>query len=248
MDWGKECDNAFAQIKEKLVSNQVLVHYNPDLPLQLATDTSPYGVGGVISHILPNGDEKPIAFASRTLTIAEQNHPQIEKALSIVFGIQKFHQYLYARHFTLLTDHKPLVAIFNPSKAIPSLSAARMQRWALLLSAYTYHISYRPTELHANADAMSCLPISAGSQIIEPLAFLNTHYDCLFNLGQLEALPVTAKQISAATETDLLLSHVLQYVLKGWPKEVPDALKPFSTRRSELTVQEGCIMWGCYSF
>ena len=50
-NWGKHCDNAFAQVKQKLVSNQLLVHYNPKLPLQLATDASPYGVGAVISHI-----------------------------------------------------------------------------------------------------------------------------------------------------------------------------------------------------
>ena len=70
---------------------------------------------------------------------------------------------------------------------------------------------------------------------------LSTCYDCLFNLGQLEALPVTAKQISLATETDPLLSQVLHYAYKGWPKEVPDVLKPCSC---ELTIQEGCLMWG----
>lgn len=92
--------------------------------------------------------------------LLNRNTHKLKEALSIVFGIQKFHQYLYARHFTLLTDHKPLVAIFNPSKAIPPLSAARMQHWALLLAAYTYNICYRPTNLHANADALSRLPIS----------------------------------------------------------------------------------------
>ena len=235
--WGKHCDNAFAQVKQKLVSNQLLVHYNPKLPLQLATDASPYGVGAVIFHIFENGDERPIAYASRTLTTAEQKYSQIEKeALSIVFGIQKFHQYLYARHFTLLTDHKPLVAIFNPSKAIPPLSAARMQHWALLLAAYTYNICYRPTNLHANADALSRLPISNCTQPAQPIAFLSTYYDCLFNLGQLEPLPVTDKQISLATETDPLLSQVLHYVYKGWPKEVPDVLKPFSNCSCELKV------------
>ena len=146
----------------------------------LATDASAYGVGAVISYSFPDGSEKPIAFVSRTLTSGEKNYPQIEKeALSLVFGVKKSHQYLYGRKFSLITD---------PNKGIPSLAAARMQRWALLLSAYTYDISYRPTKLHANADALSRLPLSTNEKI-ESVCF-----DSIFNLGQLEALPLIATQ------------------------------------------------------
>ena len=85
-----------SEVKQALVSSQLLVHYDSNLPLQLATDASAYGVGAVISHVYPNGDEKPIAFASRTLTSAETNYSQLEKeASSIVFTLKKFHQYLY---------------------------------------------------------------------------------------------------------------------------------------------------------
>ena len=105
---------------------------------------------------MPNGEEKPIAFASRTLNKAESHYAQIEReALGIVFGVRKFHQYLFGRNFTLLTDHRPLTTIFGPHVGIPSLAASRMQRWALLLSAHTYDIKYRKSELHANADAES---------------------------------------------------------------------------------------------
>ena len=84
------------------------MHYVSQLPLSLATDASACGVGAVISHSFPDGTEKPIAFASRTLTSAEKNYPQTEKeALSLVFGVQKFHQYLYGRKFSLITDLKP---------------------------------------------------------------------------------------------------------------------------------------------
>ena len=79
--------------------------------------------------MFPDGQERPIAFASCTLSTAEKNYGQIEKeALSLVYGIQKFHQYLYGRKFILVTDHKPLLTLLGPKKAIPSLAAARLQR------------------------------------------------------------------------------------------------------------------------
>ena len=117
--WSSDCEKAFAQLKNTLSSSPVLVHYDTNSPLRLACDASAYGVGAVISHTMPDGSEKPVAFASRTLTKAERNYAQLEKeALSIIFGIRKFHPYLYGRQFTLVTDHKPLVTILHPRKGI----------------------------------------------------------------------------------------------------------------------------------
>ena len=135
--WRSDQQKAFEELKQKLASGPVLMHYNPHLALKLDTDASFYGIGAVISHILPNSDERPKAFSSRTLSKSERNYSQLEKeSLSITFGIQKFHQYLYGRKFLLVTDHKPLLSLLGPKSGIPTLAAARMQRWALKLSAY----------------------------------------------------------------------------------------------------------------
>ena len=83
--WSKECENSFRLAKEKLTSPNLLVHYDPSLPMKLAGDASAYGVGAVISHVMLDGSERPIAYASHTLSNRERNYSQIEKeALSLV--------------------------------------------------------------------------------------------------------------------------------------------------------------------
>ena len=137
------------------------MHYNPSLPLKLAGDASAYGVGAVISHVMEDGSERPIPYASQTLSTPERNYAQVEKeALSLVFGVKKFHSYLYGRKFTLVTDHKPFTTILGPKNNVPPLAAARLQCWALALSAYSYDIEFRPTAAHGNADGLSRLPLS----------------------------------------------------------------------------------------
>ena len=128
--------------------------------MKLDCDASSVGIGAALSHQMKDGTEKTIAFASRSLTKAERNYSQIEReALSIVWCVRKFQMYVYLKKFTLVTDHKPLTILFNPTKAIPVLASARIQRWALFLMDYQYNIQFRRTGNHANADALSRLPI-----------------------------------------------------------------------------------------
>ena len=154
--WSTECVVAFGQLKQMLADKTRLVHFDPEKPIVLPTDASPYGIGAVISHVLPDGSEEPIAFASKTLSKAERGYAQVEKeGLFIVYGIRKFNQYLSGRHFTILTDHKPLLTIFGPDKSLPVMSLQRLQRWALLLMGHDYDIRYRSSAEHSNADALS---------------------------------------------------------------------------------------------
>ena len=104
------------------------------LPVRLACDASPTGIGAVLSHVMPDGSERPVAFASRSLTKAKRKYAQIDKeALSILWGVKRFHVYLYGRGFTLITDHKPLTAIFHSEKGVPAMTAARLQRYAFIV-------------------------------------------------------------------------------------------------------------------
>ncbi|PIK35890.1 hypothetical protein BSL78_27280 [Apostichopus japonicus] len=88
--WTQECETALNEVKQLLSSSKVLVHYDPRGELHLATDASPRGVGAVISHII-DGVERPIAYASRSLTQAERNYSQLEReALAIIFATKRF--------------------------------------------------------------------------------------------------------------------------------------------------------------
>lgn len=94
--WGRSQAEAFDAVKKLLLSSRVLVHFDDSLPLVLSCNASPYGIGAVLSHIMPNGDKHPVSFVSRTLTETEKKYAQLEKeALAIMYGVRKFHQYLY---------------------------------------------------------------------------------------------------------------------------------------------------------
>ena len=206
--------------------------------MNMAADASAYGVGAVISHVFPDGSERPIAFASRTLTASERNYAQLEKeALSLVFGVKKFHQYLYGRKFTLITDHQPLTMILGPKKGIPSLAAARLQHWAILLSAYEYEIKYKSTHAHSNADGLSRLPLPVGKSP-------SGRADAVFNIGQVHALPASFQDIQVATRRDKTLGKVFNYTQHGWPEQVPDDFKPYKTRQDEIGTEADCLLWG----
>ena len=127
--WTMTEQESFKQFKELLLSSKVLVHFNPKLPIALACDTSAYGVGAILAHKLADGSERPIGFASHTLSQTERGYSQIEKeGLSCVFGVTKFHAYFMGGHFTLITEHKPLLSLLNESKAFPSHASAHIQR------------------------------------------------------------------------------------------------------------------------
>ena len=126
------------------------------------------------------------------------NYSQIEKeGLSIIFGLKKFHHYLFGRHFLLKTDHKPLVNIFGPEKGIPNHTVSRLNRWALLLAEYTFDIEHVGTNDMA-ADFLSRAPKDAPET--EPSAVdrsINTIPEASVN-----QLPVIYEQVERATGDD----------------------------------------------
>ena len=224
-NWTTECEEAFIKVKELIASDMVLTHYDPGRPLRLACDASPVGIGAVLSHIMDDGSERPIAFASRTLSKTEKNYSQIDKeALALVWGVKKFHLYLFGRHFTLVTDHDPLTSIFHPKKGIPAMTVARLQRYALFLAGFNYSIEYKNTTQHGNADGLSRLPVTRDSETtVDPVE--------IFQMSQIDILPISVDMIRQATQRDPVLSRVLEHTKQGWPTKCEEELEPYYRRK-----------------
>ena len=126
-NWTKECQKSFEQFKTILLSDLLLTHYDPSKEIIVAADASKYGLGAVIIHRFPTGEVKAIAHASRSLTPAEMNYGQVEKA-ALIFAVTRFHKMLYGRHFTLQTDNLLLLKVFGSKKGIPVYTVNRLQR------------------------------------------------------------------------------------------------------------------------
>ncbi|XP_062542315.1 uncharacterized protein K02A2.6-like [Armigeres subalbatus] len=234
--WDNKCELAFNWVKAEMQSDRVLVHYDTTLPLVLATDASPYGVGAVLSHIYPDGNEHPIQYASQTLNTTQQNYTQVDKeAYAIIYGVKKFHQYLFGRKFVLVTDNKPVTQIFSPDKGLPTLSALRMQHYAVFLQSFDFEIRYRPSKHHANADGMSRLPISeaVNNKMVEEVDVLE--------LEQIETLPINIEELEEHTSNDKSVKNLLQGLKSGRCVEGRDR---FGIDQTEFTLQSGCLMKG----
>lgn len=239
--WSQKEEAAFDQAKLLLKTAPVLTFYDPAKPLIMSCDASPYGVAAVLSHQMPDGQEQPLGYVSRSLCAPERNYSQLDKeGLALIFGVIKFHKYIYGRQFILATDHKPLHSIFNEKKGISPLTSSRLQRWALTLACYEYEIRHRPGKNNVPADVFSRLPLpETGECSVTP--------ESVNMMEGIEKLRVSGNDIKKWTSKDPTLSRVLKYLLTGWPSAKvtkDDSLYPFASRRDELSILDGCILWG----
>ncbi|PIO61753.1 hypothetical protein TELCIR_16715 [Teladorsagia circumcincta] len=214
--WTPKCRSPFAKIKAVLNSDLLLTHYVPNLPIIVAADASNYGIGATLSHRFPDGSEKVAYHVSRCLTPAQKDYSQIEKeALALILAVQKFHCFVHRRHFTLKTDHKPLVATFGNKKGIPVYSVNRLQRYATILLNYNFTIASVNTKHFGQVDAVSRL-IASHSSTPEGYVIANVDVDVTAKfIENCRHLPVSTETIPTATKDDSVIkSHRLHKVWK----------------------------------
>lgn len=148
--WDTFCDESFNILKKALITPPLLIY--PDFSRQfiVTSDASAFAIGAVLSQgEIPN--DRPICYASRTLSKAETGYSVIEKELlAIVYALSQFRPYIYGRKVLIVTDHKPLVWVMNLKD--PS---SRLMRWKIKIEEYDYITIYKKGSLNTNADSLS---------------------------------------------------------------------------------------------
>lgn len=238
--WSKECDKSFEIIKRDIISDNILIHFNRKLPIRLACDASQNGIGAVLSHILPNGSDRPITFISRVYSKAEKNYSMIHKeALAIYWAVQKFYQYLVGTKFELLSDHKPLQALFGENKSLPEMAAGRLQRWSIFLAGFDYTFKHIKGQENVKADCMSRLPLK--DNILEDNNMKEYDY---INFVQDQKV-IDLNMVRYETKKDSNLCSIFNMIRYGFSDVLKDdSLKPYWNRKDELYIEQGVIMWG----
>ncbi|CAK1601575.1 unnamed protein product [Parnassius mnemosyne] len=225
--WSKECEKIFQELKDEICGEKVLIPFHENLPVTLATDASPTGFRAVLSHIMPDKTERPIAFTSKSLTKAEKGYSQLDKeAAALIWGLKKFFQYCYGRKITLVIDNKPLSRILHPEKATPVTTAIRLVHYANFLAGFDYDIKLRKTTEHANADYFSRLNKSTETEND------NLTDDDAFYLNQISEMPVTLQEIREATRKDPDLQKLYMDIQSG---------RSDPKRLHEYSLQSNCI-------
>ena len=228
-NWSKECQEALERVKKKITSTPTLAYFDEKKELILQVDSSKDGLGAALIQ-----DGKPLEYASKALTEAEQNWAQIEKELlSVVYGLERFDQYTFGRRVRIENDHKPLEAIL---KKPMSQASRRIQSLMMRLHRYDVEFQYVPGPQLFIADTLSraFLPETGGSRV--------------FAVNSLLDLPSkTRDEMRRETEMDEDLQTLKKLIREGWPEQksdVPEPMKLYFDIRDTLGEQDGILLKG----
>lgn len=231
-NWTQLHDKIFSDIKDNIMKSEILVPFDASKNITVQCDASQNGLG---CCMLQEG--RPISFASRSLTIAEQNYSQIEKEmLSILFACTKFHFYTYGRKIKVINDHKPLLGIIK--KEIHRIPSAKLQRMRLKLLNYDIELAYAPGKTIQLADYLSRYMIKTDESaedktITESVLTINVSDE-------------RKKQMQSETEKDELLKITKEYCRNGWPNhksKCPAQLRYLFTLRNEIMLEDDILFY-----
>ncbi|GFV40553.1 retrovirus-related Pol polyprotein from transposon opus [Trichonephila clavipes] len=204
--WSIEAQKAFDAVKAAITKAPVLKFPDFKKPFELFTDASSIGVGAVL-----NQEQRPVVFASRTLSAAERNYTVTEReCLAVVWALNKFRTYLGSLPIKVITDHTALTHLTTDKNL-----SNRMIRWTLKLAEFNIEWEHRPGTQNTIADALSRNPIESiiGEKV---------------NCAIIRDLVLSSRdQLIEEQKTDPELGHIYRYLENPEDSSVNAAISPY---------------------
>ncbi|XP_043206121.1 uncharacterized protein K02A2.6-like [Amphibalanus amphitrite] len=239
--WTKEANDAFNEVKRLISTRPVMKPFSARLRTIVTTDASDRGAGAMLTQIQPDGEERPVAYWSRSFTDAESRYSVSEKeALSAVNAVEHWRTYLWGRSFTLRTDHSALTTLLTPKTS--NRAGTRIARWQSRLLPYSYTVEYRPGRSIPVADALSRLPLpdtgAAETDGDEIVALLTDDVSDV----------ITDDDVCAASAADPVMEQLRSVIRTGWPDAArqctPETRDYFAVRHELQVRQDGVVLRG----
>ena len=235
--WMNQHTDAVNHLKDLISNAPILAYFDVNKEVTIMADASKYGLGAVILQ-----ENRPIAYASRSLTPTEMHYAVIEKEmLAVVFAMEKFHQYIYGKHVTVESDHKPLVSIQN--KAFHNCPA-RIQRFLLRLQKYDFEIKYVKGKDQVLADALS-RAVAKESSVKTEIPAEEMEAIVTQILSEIPATNAKKEDIKQKQIADEECQVLLKLCKEGWPEtidQVSEKAKPYWSFREEIVENNGLIL------
>lgn len=235
--WDENHTNYFNELKRMLTKQPILQYFDVNKPTVISVDASKNGLGCVLLQ-----SNLPCAYASKALSDSQLNWAQIEKELAaVLFGCERFSQYVYGKKFVVETDHKPLIYILKkPLASCPG----RLQKMLLQLQKFDFDLVYKRGKDLFIADALSRAVHKDSSD--NDFDFDMDSQICVIDLS-IDFTDKKLKEYQDATVNDENLSMLNNFVKNGWPKsikKVPVEVKPYFKFRHEIVEFNGLLFKG----
>ena len=229
--WKQEHRKSFKRAVALVGASVPLAFFDPKEEIEIECDASKHSLGAALVQ-----KNKPVYFASRTMSKTETRYAQIEKELlAVAYALKRFHYFICPRKVTVYTDHRPLTSIIN--KAMEDVPL-RLQKMLMSIQRYNVELVFRPGKDMKFADALSRCPIEDNSERREEEEEVRV----------IRTLPIrdaTLEKVQSEATKDKQYQELLRQTREGWPEskiKVPLALREFFPYRHRLTVEHGLIL------
>ncbi len=241
-EWNDQCRYAFLELKNRLSSAPILAFPHTDKPFILQTDASNTGLGAVLAQV-QDGEERVIAYYSRSLLPAERNYHTTDlECLAVVAALKHFRCYLLGSEFEVFTDHSALTTFLTRRQ-----TSSKLLRWALELAEFgVFKINHRPGTQNGNADGLSRLGKEREDNApVNFAAFRKPNAMKLLVLHGTKNRPSTVQldyvNLAQLQREDIWLNHMYEYIINDKLPVEPELARDIAAQRSLYVIENNVL-------